>query len=124
LASYYTERGETPGAWVGSGVAGVDGLNTGDAVTAEQMRALFGAGMHPLAAMRLEQLDDANLTDASVKAATQMGTPFKVYAGNSRRDVELGSHRLRRSCRAEQRPLCLKAYPRSPQPPVVRCSLR
>jgi hypothetical protein len=89
-----------PGAWVGSGVAGVDGLNTGDAVTAEQMRALFGAGMHPLAAMRLEQLDDANLTDASVKAATQMGTPFKVYAGNSRRDVELGSDRLRRSCRA------------------------
>ena len=49
LASYYTERGETPGAWIGSGLAGIDGLNAGDAVTAEQMRALFGAGMHPLA---------------------------------------------------------------------------
>ena len=59
LASYYTERGESPGAWIGSGMAGIDGLNVGDPVTAEQMRALFGAGMHPLAAERLEQLDDA-----------------------------------------------------------------
>jgi conjugative relaxase-like TrwC/TraI family protein len=83
LASYYNERGESPGAWIGSGVASVDGLNAGDTVTAEQMRALFGAGMHPLAAERLEQLDDANLTDANVKAATQLGTPFKIYAGDT-----------------------------------------
>jgi hypothetical protein len=26
LASYYTERGETPGVWIGSGMAGIDGL--------------------------------------------------------------------------------------------------
>jgi hypothetical protein len=38
LASYYTERGESPGLWVGSGLAGIDGLRAGDAVTAEQMR--------------------------------------------------------------------------------------
>ena len=47
LASYYTERGESPGAWIGSGMAGIDGLNVGDPVTAEQMRYLFGAGMQP-----------------------------------------------------------------------------
>jgi TrwC relaxase len=47
LASYYTERGERPGTWLGSGMAGIDGLSAGDAVTAEQMRPLFGAGMHP-----------------------------------------------------------------------------
>jgi TrwC relaxase len=81
LASYYTERGETPGAWIGSGLAGIDGVNGGDAVTAEQMRALFGAGMHPLAATRLEQLDAAELTDTNIKAATRLGAPFKVYAG-------------------------------------------
>src|SRR5829696_6486079 len=81
LASYYTERGETPGTWIGSGVAGIDGLSAGDVVTAEQMRALFGAGMHPLAATRLEQLDAADLTEASVRAATRLGAPFKVYAG-------------------------------------------
>jgi hypothetical protein len=49
LASYYTERGESPGVWVGSGMAGIDGLDGGDPVTAEQMRALFGCGLHPLA---------------------------------------------------------------------------
>ena len=81
LASYYTERGESPGAWIGSGMVGIDGLNAGDPVTAEQMRALFGAGMHPLAATRLEQLDAADLTDANIMAATRLGAPFKVYSG-------------------------------------------
>ena len=81
LASYYTERGETPGAWIGSGLVGIDGLNAGDPVTAEQMRALFGAGMYPLAAPRLEQLGVADLSDANIKSATRLGAPFKVYAG-------------------------------------------
>src|SRR5687768_12681137 len=81
LASYYTERGETPGAWIGSGLAGIDGVNAGDAVTAEQMRALFGAGMHPLATQRLQRLAAADLTGTSIKAATRLGAPFKVYAG-------------------------------------------
>src|SRR5215218_8764926 len=47
LASYYSERGESPGVWIGSGLAGIDGLAVGDPVTAEQMRALFGCGLHP-----------------------------------------------------------------------------
>jgi conjugative relaxase-like TrwC/TraI family protein len=81
LASYYAERGETPGAWIGAGVAGIGGLSAGDAVTAEQMRALFGAGMHPLAAQRLEQLGAADLTEANVRAATRLGALFRVYAG-------------------------------------------
>jgi len=78
LASYYTERGEIPGSWIGSGMDGIDGLAAGDLVTAEQMRALFGAGMHPLAAERLEQLDAADLTDANVHVATRLGAPFKI----------------------------------------------
>jgi len=90
LASYYTERGESPGAWIGSGLAGIDGLNAGDAVTAEQMRSLFGAGMHPLAAQRLEQFGTADLTDANVKAAIQLGAPFKVYAGDISPSVRSG----------------------------------
>jgi conjugative relaxase-like TrwC/TraI family protein len=81
LASYYTERGEAPGAWIGSGLAGIAGLSAGDAVTAEQMRALFGAGMHPLAAQRLGQLAAGDLTDTNIKTATRLGAPFKVYAG-------------------------------------------
>jgi hypothetical protein len=78
LASYYTERGASPGSWIGSGMAGIGGLNAGHPVTAEQMRALFGAGMHPLAMQRLEQLGDADLTEANIQTATRLGVPFKV----------------------------------------------
>ena len=62
LASYYTERGETPGVWIGSGLDGIDGLTVGDPVTAEQMRALFGCGLHPLAELRQQQLEGPDLT--------------------------------------------------------------
>ena len=55
LASYYTERGESPGVWIGSGFDGIDGLTAGDPVTATQMRALFGCGLHPLAEHRQQQ---------------------------------------------------------------------
>jgi conjugative relaxase-like TrwC/TraI family protein len=43
---------------------------------------LFGAGMHPLAATRLDQLDVADFTDTNVRSAIQLGAPFKVYAGD------------------------------------------
>jgi TrwC relaxase len=62
LASYYTERGETPGVWIGSGLDRIDGLGAGDPVTAEQMRALFGCGLHPLAELRQQQLAGPDLT--------------------------------------------------------------
>ena len=47
LASYYTERGEIPGVWMGSGMAGIDELSPGDVVTIEQMRACSGPGCIP-----------------------------------------------------------------------------
>jgi TrwC relaxase len=71
LASYYPEKGETPGQWVGSGVAGIDGLSVGDEVTAQQMRALFGAGLHPLAEQRRERLEGPNLTDRDFNPAQE-----------------------------------------------------
>jgi DNA primase catalytic core len=86
LASYYTERGETPGVWVGSGLAGIDGLAAGDPVTGEQMQALFGSGHHPLATQRARELDARPggpgapaPTEAEYRAATRLGAPFKVY---------------------------------------------
>ena len=65
LASYYTERGETPGMWMGSGLDGIDGLTGGDPVTADQMRALFGCGLHPLAELRQQQLEGRTSPDAT-----------------------------------------------------------
>ena len=82
LAAYYAERGEKPGVWIGSGMAGIDGLNAGDPVTAEQMRALFGAGMHPLAEQRIQQLDGPDLTEADYLAVTRLGAPFRVLDGD------------------------------------------
>jgi hypothetical protein len=82
LAAYYTERGEKPGVWIGSGMAGIDGLNAGDPVTAEQMRALFGSGMHPLAEQRIQQLEGPDLTDSDYLVVTRLGAPFKILDGN------------------------------------------
>jgi conjugative relaxase-like TrwC/TraI family protein len=80
LASYYTERGESPGVWIGSGLAGLDGLRVSDPVTAEQMQALFGVGLHPLAEQRQQQLHGPDLTDRDYLAVTRLGAPFKIYA--------------------------------------------
>jgi DNA primase catalytic core len=82
LATYYTERGETPGGWIGSGLAGIDGLQAGDPVTAEQMQALFGVGLHPLAVQRQRQLEGPDLTDRDYQAVTRLGAPFKIYAND------------------------------------------
>jgi conjugative relaxase-like TrwC/TraI family protein len=78
LASYYTERGESPGVWVGSGMEGIDGLGVGDPVTAEQMRALFGCGLHPLAELRLQQLEAPDLTGRDFGDVMRLGAPFKI----------------------------------------------
>jgi conjugative relaxase-like TrwC/TraI family protein len=81
LASYYTERGEAPGMWIGSGMDGIDGLTTGDPVTAEQMRALFGCGLHPLAELRQQQLEGPELTQRDYQDAARLGAPFKIADG-------------------------------------------
>jgi DNA primase catalytic core len=82
LASYYAERGETPGVWIGSGLAVIDGLQMGDPVTAEQMQALFGVGLHPLAAQRQQQLQGPDLTERDYQAVTRLGAPFKIYSND------------------------------------------
>lgn len=87
LADYYSERGESPGRWMGSGLAALD-LAVGDEVTEAQMRALFGRGMHPnadaiIAELAAEQIRDgisprvARLYGAKL---AQLGQPFNKYA--------------------------------------------
>ena len=78
LAAYYTERGESPGVWVGSGMDGIDGLDAGDPVTAEQMRALFGRGLHPLADARAQHFEGSDLTLDTIEKTMRLGTPFRV----------------------------------------------
>jgi conjugative relaxase-like TrwC/TraI family protein len=89
LASYYTERGESPGVWIGSGLDGIDGLAAGDPVTAEQMRALFGCGLHPLAELRQQQLEGPDLTLRDFQNVARLGVPFKIV-DNDLRPFRLG----------------------------------
>ncbi|MEJ7774862.1 MAG: MobF family relaxase, partial [Nocardioidaceae bacterium] len=71
LGSYYEAKGESPGAWTGSGMAGVAGLDAGDAVTSEQMFNLFGLGLHPLAD-DLEAMWDARI-DTGMESGGRRG---------------------------------------------------
>jgi conjugative relaxase-like TrwC/TraI family protein len=84
LASYYTERGESPGVWIGLGMNGIDGLAAGDPVTAEQMRALFGCGLHPLAELRQQQLEGPDLTTQDFQNVARLGAPFKIVDNDLR----------------------------------------
>jgi hypothetical protein len=84
LASYYSQRGEKPGVWIGSGLDGIDGLAAGDEVTAEQMRALFGRGLHPLAELQQQQLlEGPDLTDQDFQGVARLGAPFRIVDGDA-----------------------------------------
>ena len=79
LASYYDEKGEAPGQWAGSGMVGIDGLEVGDVVTAEQMQSLFGSGHHPLAEQRQAAIDGPGVTEEQLVEAARLGKPYKVF---------------------------------------------
>ncbi|MHB1489455.1 MAG: MobF family relaxase, partial [Cellulomonas sp.] len=83
LASYYAAKGEAPGQWIGSGLAGLEGLSVGDEVTAEQMRNLFGAGLHPLADQLRAAAAEMGLDERAQERSAHLGTPFRVYANDA-----------------------------------------
>jgi conjugative relaxase-like TrwC/TraI family protein len=68
--------------WIGSGLDGIDGLAAGAPVTAEQMRALFGCGLHPLAELRQQQLEGADLSARDFQNVVRLGAPFRVVDGD------------------------------------------
>lgn len=58
LTRYYTETGNPPGTWVGTGLTSLDdgrspALAEGDTVTEEQLARLLGEGIHPVTGERL-----------------------------------------------------------------------
>ncbi len=82
LAEYYSERGEAPGTWLGSGLAGV-GITAGATVSEEQMTALFGEGRHPDAVSIERALRAEGADDEVIAAATELGTPFELNVANN-----------------------------------------
>ena len=99
LATYYDQKGETPGHWLGSGLVGIDGLKAGDVVTADQMLSLFGLGDHPLTTQRLAALDDT-ATERDIRDAMKFGNRYGIYPGVS----EFRSELAERLARLEPRP--------------------
>src|SRR5437870_5621937 len=82
LGAYYSEHGEAPGQWMGSGLNGL-GMQSGSTVSEAQMLALFGEGRHPDSATLEARLRAEGHDDAVVTAATELGTPFELNLANS-----------------------------------------
>ncbi|WP_179476448.1 MobF family relaxase, partial [Mycolicibacterium vinylchloridicum] len=106
LGDYYSSKGETPGRWVGSGLTALGrpvsrdpdnplveqlwGVPEGSEVTEEQMKALFGEGLHPNATKITEHLTGIGVWVDGAHAAAKLGRPFRLGANEN--DF---THRLR-----------------------------
>ncbi len=86
LSQYYSDHGEAPGRWHGTGLDALD-LTAGSEVTESQMKSLFGEGLHPNAEqiktdVYAQQIvlgaSDREATRAAEKA-TKLGNKFAVY---------------------------------------------
>ncbi|WP_068278884.1 MobF family relaxase [Aldersonia kunmingensis] len=94
LGDYYAEKGESPGTWLGSGLAGLDrdgkyGIEAGDRVTEEQMKAMFGEGLHPNANEILGAAIAAGRSEQVALSLTRLGRPFQIYTGATKFRVEV-----------------------------------
>lgn len=91
LAEYYSEKGESPGRWTGSGLAELHTVGAGEHVSEAHMKALFGDGLHPEAdTMYAEKFAAELAAGASTKhaeraasAAIKLGRAFKIDNGAS-----------------------------------------
>ncbi|WP_194836095.1 MobF family relaxase [Nocardia sp. XZ_19_369] len=90
LAEYYNEQGEAPGTWRGTGLSAL-GIDPGAEVTEEQMRNLFGEGIHPdaeqvraraIARHRAAGMPRAQAARMAEKT-TRLGNRYPVYASTS-----------------------------------------
>jgi conjugative relaxase-like TrwC/TraI family protein len=94
LSDYYSAKGEVPGQWMGRGLAalgspasrdGADplvaelwGVPDGSEVSEEQMKALFGEGLHPNADRITRHLTGFGVASAGAMAAARLGRPFAI----------------------------------------------
>ena len=77
LGDYYTADGHPPGVWTGSGLTA---LGVTGAVTEEQMKALYGEGLHPDAARIIAEAQDAGKTADQAQDAARLGRGYYSYS--------------------------------------------
>lgn len=90
LSDYYSDRGEAPGIWLGSGLVAFDDITAGDTVDEKQMTALYREGLHPNAEAIIAARIAAGDTAKAARAAARLGRPFyrfKVPEGSFRHVV-------------------------------------
>ncbi len=90
LGDYYTEKGESPGHWMGSGLAGLSAGPAGVEVAAAgawvseaQMLALFGEGRHPDATSIEKRMIADGAHPSEALAHTRLGNPYLVFTGST-----------------------------------------
>ena len=83
LSDYYSQKGESPGQWLGSALAELDGVDAGSEVTEAQMKALFGEGRHPNADAIEAAAIAAGVNVKQALAASQLGRKFRSYQPNT-----------------------------------------
>lgn len=96
LAQYYSEKGESPGRWMGRGLAALGrpvsrdaadplvakywGVEAGSKVSEGQMKALFGEGLHPNADQITRVVSGLGAGKAGAAAAARLGRPFQIHS--------------------------------------------
>ncbi|MGW6730184.1 MobF family relaxase [Nocardia sp. NPDC055029] len=80
IDDYYSEKGESPGVWLGAGLAAL-GITEGERVIEAQMRALLGEGLHPNA--------DA-IIDAAIAEQVALGAKAKDAIRYALKKAQLG----------------------------------
>jgi conjugative relaxase-like TrwC/TraI family protein len=100
LSDYYSAKGEAPGTWMGRGLAALGspvsrdasdplvtqlwGVPHGSEVAEDQMKALFGEGLHPNADRITRHLTGFGVAQAGAIAAARLGRPFPINAKENR----------------------------------------
>src|SRR3954447_8928143 len=87
LGDYYTEKGESPGRWWGSGLAS---LGVSGEVSEAQMKALFGEGRHPDADRIEKELIAQGHSAEAAMAATKLGQAYRITEGSTEWQRRLG----------------------------------
>ncbi|MCF6746552.1 toprim domain-containing protein [Blastococcus sp. KM273128] len=80
LGDYYSQRGESPGAWAGAGLTGLGGVVAGQPVEEQQMKSLFGQGRHPDAARLEHESLSAGRSAEESRAAGALGVAFRTFS--------------------------------------------
>ncbi|WP_458573347.1 MobF family relaxase, partial [Mycobacteroides abscessus] len=95
LADYYSVKGEAPGRWLGKGLTAladpgardvsaqtveqVWAVRAGSEVTEDQMKALFGEGLHPNATKISDYLIGRGLASEAAINGAKLGRKFAIY---------------------------------------------